>query len=161
MEKATNSKMEFLKGLETENANISVTKEVINAVGPKTLTIEQKMQERYSKYIKEFNKHVANNDKEFDIHVFLDWATLAPSVLGLPEGTGIAEIDKARDSFGNNELLSITDAMGKKVREAMEKVFDKSDYDWKKISANNYWFSSRNRPNIDESLNLIKNWEPK
>ena len=30
MEKATNSKMEFLKSLETENANTSVTKEVIN-----------------------------------------------------------------------------------------------------------------------------------
>ena len=132
-----------------------------NAVGPKVLTIEQKMQECYSKYIKEFNKHVANNDKEFDIHVFLDWATLAPSVLGLPEGTGIAEIDKARDSFGNNELLSITDAMSKKVREEMEKVFDISDYDWKKTSTHNYWFSSRNRPNVDESLNLIKNWEPK
>ena len=132
-----------------------------NAVGPKVLTIEQKMQERYSKYIKEFNKHVANNDKEFDIHVFLDWATLAPSVLGLPEGTGIAEIGTARDSFGNNELLSITDAMNKKVREAMEKVFDKSDYDWKKTSANNYWFSSRNRPNVDDSLALVKNWEPK
>ena len=43
----------------------------------------------------------------------------------------------------------------------MEKVFDKSDYDWKKTSANNYWFSSRNRPNVDDSLALIKNWEPK
>ena len=42
-----------------------------------------------------------------------------------------------------------------------EKVFDKSDYDWKKTSANNYWFSSRNRPNVDDSLALIKNWEPK
>lgn len=30
MEKATNSKMEFLKSLETENANTSVTREVIN-----------------------------------------------------------------------------------------------------------------------------------
>ena len=96
-----------------------------NSVRPKVLTIEQKMQERYSKYIKEFNKHVANNDKEFDIHVFLDWATLAPSVLGLPEGTGIAEIGTARDSFGNNELLSITDAMVKK-----------SEKQWKKFLIN-------------------------
>lgn len=96
-----------------------------NSVRPKVLTIEQKMQERYSKYIKEFNKHVANNDKEFDIHVFLDWATLAPSVLGLPEGTGIAEIGTARDSFGNNELLSITDAMGERYASLKAGIFSK------------------------------------
>lgn len=131
-----------------------------NAVKPKVLTIEQKMQECYSKYIKEFNKHVANSDKEFDMQIFLGWVTLAPSVLGLPEGTELVEIETARYSFGNNELLSITDAMGKKIRENIEKVFDKSDYDWKKTSPNDYWFSSKNRPDIDDSLAIVKNWEP-
>lgn len=128
---------------------------------PKVLSIKEKMQERFNKYTKEFNSHILKGDKEFEIIVHLGWETLAPSVLGLPEGSDLLEVSKKREAFGNNELLEITKAMEERIRDKLAEVFDEAeDYCWRCASEHCYQFWSTKRPNINDTLDLIGFWEP-
>jgi hypothetical protein len=129
---------------------------------PKVLSIKEKMQERFDKYTKEFNNHILKGDKEFDILVYLDWETLAPSVLGLPEDSNLITIAKKREAFGNNEFLEVAKAMEEKIRKKLEDVFDRAeDYYWGSSTDGHYYrFWSKKRPNISNTLELIDVWEP-
>ena len=128
---------------------------------PKVFSIQEKMQERFDKYIKEFKNHILKGDKEFEIIVHLGWSTLAPSVLGLPEDSSMMTISKKREAFGDYEFLETTKAMEKRIREKLAEVFNEAeDYCWKVVSEHCYQFWSTKRPNISDTLDLIGSWEP-
>lgn len=116
---------------------------------PKVFSIQEKMQDLFNKYTKEFNSHILKGDKEFEIIVHLGWETLAPSVLGIPEDSSMEIISKKREAFGNNELLEITKAMEERIRDKLAEAFDEAeDYCWKCASEHCYQFWSTKRPNI-------------
>ena len=128
---------------------------------PKVFSIQEKMQDLFNKYTKEFKNHILKGDKEFEIIVHLSWSTLAPSVLGLPEDSSTEIISKKREAFGNNELLEITKAMEERIRDKLAEAFDEAeDYCWKCASEHCYQFWSIKRPNISDTLDLIGSWEP-
>lgn len=128
---------------------------------PKVFSIQEKMQDLFNKYTKEFNSHILKGDKEFEIIVHLGWETLAPSVLGLPEDSSTEVISKKREAFGNNELLEITKAMEERIRDKLAEAFDEAeDYCWKCASEHCYQFWSTKRPSISVTLDLIGSWEP-
>lgn len=128
---------------------------------PKVFSIQEKMQDLFNKYTKEFNSHILKGDKEFEIIVHLGWETLAPSVLGLPEDSSMMTISKKREAFGNNELLEITKAMEERIRDKLAEAFDEvEDYCRKCASEHCYQFWSTKRPSISVTLDLIGSWEP-
>ena len=128
---------------------------------PKVFSIQEKMQERFNKYTKEFKNHILKGDKEFEIIVHLGWSTLAPSVLGLPEDSSMMTISKKREAFGDYEFLETTKAMEERIREKLAEVFNEAeDYCWKVVSEHCYQFWSTKRPNISDTLDLISSWEP-
>lgn len=128
---------------------------------PKVFSIQEKMQDLFNKYTKEFNSHILKGDKEFEIIIHLDWETLAPSVLGIPEDSSMEIISKKREAFGNNELLEITKAMEERIRDKLAEAFDEAeDYCWKCASEHCYQFWSTKRPSISVTLDLIGSWEP-